>query len=124
MIINQFKLRALELGLKLFYSDTDSLVLNGPLPGGMIDSATLGLLKLEHIITEGYFVAPKIYWLNCIDPVTKEEYQVTRCKGYPGNLTKEEIIALYEGRSINLTMNRWIRKLEDSLVQFEPPNIH
>ncbi len=31
MIINQYKLIALELGLSLYYSDTDSLVLNGPL---------------------------------------------------------------------------------------------
>jgi hypothetical protein len=56
IIINQFKLEALALGLDLYYSDTDSLVLSGELPSEMIDSATLGKLKLEHKIKEGLFV--------------------------------------------------------------------
>nr|YP_009228188.1 plasmid related DNA polymerase [Rhizophagus fasciculatus]AJK91319.1 plasmid related DNA polymerase [Rhizophagus fasciculatus] len=54
IIINQFKLEALALGLDLYYSDTDSLVLSGELPSEMIDSATLGKLKLEHKIKEGH----------------------------------------------------------------------
>lgn len=32
MIINQFKLLALKEGLDIYYSDTDSLVTNAPLP--------------------------------------------------------------------------------------------
>lgn len=32
MIINQIKLDAQKEGLDIFYSDTDSIVLNGPLP--------------------------------------------------------------------------------------------
>lgn len=47
IIINQYKLQALNLGLELYYSDTDSLVLNGQLPPECIDPATLGKLKLE-----------------------------------------------------------------------------
>jgi hypothetical protein len=46
MIINQYKLDALNLGLELYYSDTDSLVVNNPLPPEYCDSAKLGLLKL------------------------------------------------------------------------------
>jgi hypothetical protein len=65
MIINSFKLLAQTLQLELYYSDTDSLVLNAPLPDQHLDSAKLGLLKLEHTINEGYFVSPKIYWLEC-----------------------------------------------------------
>jgi hypothetical protein len=45
IILNEYKLLALKLGLKLYYSDTDSLVLNGPLPENVIDSATLGKLN-------------------------------------------------------------------------------
>jgi DNA polymerase elongation subunit (family B) len=67
MIINQYKLEALSLGLDIYYSDTDSLVLNGPLPESMIDSATLGKLKLEHTIKEGLFVMPKVYYLETIE---------------------------------------------------------
>src|ERR1043165_302022 len=64
MLINEFKLLAMDLGLDLYYSDTDSLVVNGALPEQYIDSATLGQLKLEHVLEEGYFVAPKVYWLK------------------------------------------------------------
>lgn len=94
IIINQYKLDAMNLGLELYYSDTDSLVLNGPLPPNYINETKLGLLKLEHEIEEGFFVAPKIYLLK-----TKEGKIVTRCKGYPGDLTLEEVQELYEGRS-------------------------
>ena len=48
VIINTYKLKALELGLEIYYSDTDSLVVNGPLPEDMIDSSILGKLKLEN----------------------------------------------------------------------------
>ena len=39
IIINEFKLLALNLGLDIFYSDTDSLVVNGPLPPEVCHSA-------------------------------------------------------------------------------------
>jgi hypothetical protein len=57
MIINQYKLDAIAAGHTLYYSDTDSLVLSGPLPVNLLDDAELGKLKLEHQILEGYFVA-------------------------------------------------------------------
>jgi len=63
MIINEYKLLALSLGLHIYYSDTDSLVINGELPSTHLDSATLGKLKLEHVIREGIFVMPKVYYL-------------------------------------------------------------
>lgn len=70
------------LGLEIDYSDTDSLVLNKPLPPEYIGPVQLGMLKLEHVIEEGYFVAPKIYWLQ-----TEEGVEVSKCKGFPGTLT-------------------------------------
>lgn len=101
MIINDLKLQAMAAGLEVYYSDTDSLVVNGRMPEHLIDPAKLGLLKLEHIISEGYFVAPKIYWFQ-----TPEGQIVTKCKGYPGNLTREQIFELYEGRGLDLSINR------------------
>lgn len=92
MILNQYKLDALASGLELYYSDTDSLVLNGPLLESKVHTSELGLLKLEHLIAEGYFVAPKVNWIR-----TLEGKIVTKCKGYPGNLTLEQIMALYQG---------------------------
>jgi DNA polymerase elongation subunit (family B) len=52
IIINSHKLTALNQGLKIYYSDTDSLVVDGPLPSHLLDNAELGKLKLEHKIRE------------------------------------------------------------------------
>lgn len=114
MIINEYKLTALEMGLELYYSDTDSLVLNGQLPPRCLDQAKLGLLKLEHEILNAYFVMPKVYWLE--EPGGRV---ITKCKGYPGNLLKHEVLALYEGHAINLTVNRWHRSLQAQTVSIE-----
>jgi hypothetical protein len=46
MIINGFKLAAMEQGLEIYYSDTDSLVVNSPLSPEHIDSA-LGFRRDE-----------------------------------------------------------------------------
>jgi len=112
MIINQYKLKALELGLELYYSDTDSLVLNGSLPETLISSTTLGMLKLEHKIKEGIFIMPKVYCLEL-----ENDSLVTKCKGYPGRLTKDQYLSLLEGNSLNLQVNKWVRTLRDSSIQ-------
>jgi len=115
MIINGYKLVALKQGLNLYYSDTDSLVVDGLMPDHLVDKAELGKLKLEHRISEGYFVAPKIYWF--LDADTGQP--ITACKGYPGDLRKEEIMALYNGNTIHLKVERWLRSLKDQTVSIE-----
>nr|AGJ98066.1 truncated plasmid-related DNA polymerase [Glomus sp. DAOM 240422] len=113
MLINQAKLAALELGLEIYYSDTDSLVTNGPLPPEMINSTILGKLKLEHKIKEGIFVMPKVYYLE-----TSEGKIVTKTKGLPGKLNKEQYLQLLEGQNLNdLLITKWQRSLKDSKVQ-------
>jgi DNA polymerase elongation subunit (family B) len=97
MIINEYKLIALNEKLQIYYSDTDSLVLNGPLPPEYLYSATLGKLKLEHTFREGIFVMPKVYYLELED-----EGVITKCKGYSGKLSKEQYLYLLEGNSLNL----------------------
>jgi DNA polymerase elongation subunit (family B) len=111
ILINQFKLKALELGAELFYSDTDSIVINRKLPVELISSTELGLMKLEHIIEEGIFVMPKVYYLK-----TKDE-EVFKCKGYSGRLTREQYLELMNGNVLNLTVNRWERSLVQGSVR-------
>ena len=95
IIINEFKLLALSLGLDIFYSDTDSLVVNGPLPPEYCDSAKLGMLKLEHVFKEGIFASPKIYYLELENGKT-----VTKCKGFSGQLNKSQYLQLMEGNPL------------------------
>jgi hypothetical protein len=47
----------------LYYSDTDSLVLDCPLPDHLVGS-DLGQFKLEREVSEGVFLAPKVYGLS------------------------------------------------------------
>lgn len=111
IILNTYKLLALSLGLTIYYSDTDSLVLSGPLPTEYIDPTQLGSLKLEHTIKEGYFVAPKVYWMET------EEGLVSKCKGYSGTLNKSQVQTLYEGETLNLPITRWCRSLKTGQIQ-------
>jgi hypothetical protein len=53
MIINEYKLLAQKEGLGIYYSDTDSLVVNGKMPDRVVDPSKLGMLKLENIFKEG-----------------------------------------------------------------------
>jgi len=102
----------LSLGLKLYYSDTDSLVFNAFLPPEVCDSAKLGQLKLEHTFREGIFAAPNIYYLE-LDNGTI----VTKCKGYSGKLSKSQYLKLMEGQHLELSVTRWARSLSASTVQ-------
>lgn len=103
MIINQHKLTAIKEGLNIYYSDTDSIVVDGKLPPHLLDNAKLGLLKLEHEIKEGIFAMPKVYYLE-----TTAGKIVTKCKGFPGKLDRSAYLSLIQGRTINgLSVNKW-----------------
>lgn len=107
MIINQYKLDSIKDGATLYYSDTDSLFVNKPLPDNKLSSTELGLMKLEHKIKEAYFVMPKVYYL--FDDNNKE---TTKCKGFSGKLSKDQYLDLYNGKPIELSVTRWVKNRE------------
>lgn len=47
-----------------YYTDKDSVVLGNPLPEEVISKDELGSFKLEYLVQEGIFLAPKSYWLD------------------------------------------------------------
>jgi len=51
----------------LYYSDTDSIYIDKPLPDSFISNTVLGKLKLEKICKRVIFLAPKIYILSGIN---------------------------------------------------------
>ncbi|KAE9444558.1 hypothetical protein C3L33_23544, partial [Rhododendron williamsianum] len=63
-----------------YYTDTDSVILGNPLPADHVSSTELGKWKLEHEITEGYFLAPKTYSF-----LTKDGKEITKQKGKAKN---------------------------------------
>jgi hypothetical protein len=76
------------------------------------DSAMLG--KLEHKFKEGIFIMPKVYYLESSDG-----FIVTKCKGYPGKLTKNQYLELLGGKSLEFTVKRWNRSLRASKIQIQ-----
>ena len=84
------------------------------MPPEVCDSATLGKLKLEHTFKEGLFVLPKIYYLEL-----DNDSVVTKCKGYPGKLSKDQYLELLKGKSINLPVTKWLRSLKNSTIQIK-----
>jgi hypothetical protein len=61
--------------IRLFYTDTDSIYIDSELDESVIDSKTLGKLKLENISEEAVFLGPKIYCLQT------EKSLITKVKG-------------------------------------------
>jgi hypothetical protein len=51
----------------LYYSDTDSIYIDKPLPEYMISNTILGKIKLEYTLNDAIFLAPKMYYLETDD---------------------------------------------------------
>jgi DNA polymerase elongation subunit (family B) len=62
--MSQFKNNA---NFRLFYSDTDSIYIDRPLPKHLVNSKILGLMKLENILKKAIFLAPKVYYLETVE---------------------------------------------------------
>nr|YP_009379212.1 DNA polymerase type B2 [Leptogium hirsutum]ARQ27106.1 DNA polymerase type B2 [Leptogium hirsutum] len=56
------KLQVLNNNGKIYYSDTDSLVTDKPLPDNIVGT-NIGQFKLEYIMSKGYFISSKTYCL-------------------------------------------------------------
>jgi hypothetical protein len=53
----------LKLDCKIFYMDTDSIIINKDIPLNLINDK-LGDFKLEFFANEAYFISPKLYYLE------------------------------------------------------------
>jgi hypothetical protein len=54
MVMAEYKMRYQD---HIYYSDTDSIILDCPLPDHMVGNK-LGQFKLEYKVSEGIFLAP------------------------------------------------------------------
>lgn len=99
----------------LYYSDTDSIYINKPLPDYMIDSKILGKMKLENILTDGIFLAPKVYYLETI-----EGSNIYKVKGLKHiiELTKDDFENLLVKQSIlQKLQTKWIKNISDGNIE-------
>jgi len=94
----------------LYYSDTDSSVIDSPLPESMVGGG-LGQMKLESVIHKAVFLAPKVYGL--VDVAGKE---IIKVKGITEEVAKglsfndlEEL--LVKDSSKEFTQEKWFKKV-------------
>jgi hypothetical protein len=87
---------------KFYYGDTDSAILEKPLPDEMVGN-NIGQFKLEYpLIKEGIFIAPKLYYL-----LLEDGSVIVKNKGYSGKLTYDEFTRLYHGGNIPTVSQRF-----------------
>jgi hypothetical protein len=95
---------------KLYYSDTDSIVINAPLPESIVGDG-LCQLKLEHIINRAIFLAPKVYGL-----ITESGEEIIKVKGINHEVASSLHLSdleqlLIEDSSREFTQEKWFKKV-------------
>jgi hypothetical protein len=99
---------------KLLYSDTDSVIMEKKIEDNNLLSETeLGKLKLEHVITDGYFIAPKFYGFK-----NEKGEIVIKSKGVrKGILYYEDLARLSKGECIKVYNTVFLKKLNSGTVK-------
>jgi hypothetical protein len=100
---------------QLYYTDTDSVVVEKPLPGYMVGDK-LGQMKLEYEIDHAVFLAPKTYAL--IDKNGKEVIKVKGIKQeIADSLTFKDLESLLlEDSSREFTQEKWIKSISQGTI--------
>ena len=100
--INKLKLKFID---NLLYSDTDSIYLDKEITNKELINNRLGGLKLEYILTDAVFLAPKVY-----AGVFEDGTEMSKVKGYkkPVNL-KDLKTLLVRNKSLELKHDKWFR---------------
>jgi hypothetical protein len=98
----------------LYYSDTDSVYFDGPLPDHFINSTELGKLKLEGIYDQAIFLAPKVYALK------NQESEIIKIKGLKTKTISEYIDLLYQllikGSKSSFNQEKWFKHLNKGTI--------
>lgn len=101
--MSKMKQQILDLGGKLYYTDTDSIVTDIELPSSLVGK-NLGQFKLEYSkIKRGYFITSKTYCLILDDKDVNEKNKgvIIKAKGVNDNtLSEKDFIDLLNGKTI------------------------
>ena len=98
-------------GVKIYYSDTDSVYVDKPLPSNLIGTK-LGQLKLENHIKIGYFIAPKVYGL-----VNENLDNIVKVKGLKSDISFYELnVILYKNSTITKYQEKWYRRWDEGKI--------
>lgn len=105
-------------GIKCLYSDTDSVILDRPLPDELIGKE-LGQMKQENEIDYGIFLGPKMYGYK----IKNSDKEIVKIKGVMKNV-KPSIAQLkellYNGNNLMINQTYWKRDIINSTVLVAP----
>jgi DNA polymerase type B, organellar and viral len=104
---------------KVFYTDTDSIYTNKPLPDNLVSNKELGKLKLEFVANKAIFLAPKVYSLFSTNNELK-----SKVKGLnSNNINKLNIndfeSLLYKDSVLTLNQDKWYKNLDDATISIK-----
>ena len=108
--------KLIDLGIEIYYMDTDSIVVNGILPEELVGNA-LGQFKLEHEINHAYFISPKLYCLE-----TKDGKIIIKAKGIGSKLEFNQFETLINNLGIVKAQERWFKEPSSATINIK--NIH
>jgi hypothetical protein len=111
MYMAEFKIKYKD---NLYYSDTDSLILDCELPQEYVGNA-LGQFKLEYLVEKGVFLGPKLYAIQVIeDGVLKD---IVRVKGYKDKVSFNQLFNLLSPHSeLVLNQEKWFRSISEGKI--------
>jgi hypothetical protein len=111
MVLSNIKKYCLDNDINLYYFDTDSIFIDKPLPDHMVGKE-IGLWKLENIIKEAVFIAPKVYGYIDI-----EGNEIVKCKGFKENISFNDLKSLLiKDNKLELNQEKWFKSLENSNI--------
>ena len=100
-------------GYTLYYSDTDSIDVEKPLPDTFV-GPDLGQMKLEHIFIEAVYLAPKMY-----GAITKKDV-IVKIKGLKNPVSFEQLLSLLKKGAILTSPNqKWYKNMSKSYIQIK-----
>jgi hypothetical protein len=109
-------------GIQVYYSDTDSIVTDKPLP----TSSEIGGLKNEILkydaeqISEGYFIGTKEYALKIVNKKGKEIILTTFAGVKKNSLTWSEILQIVNGETLTVkSYNRFYRLFQTLTIKIK-----
>jgi hypothetical protein len=110
--------KLIDLGIVIYYMDTDSMVVNKAIPQELIGN-TIGLFKLEHEIDHAYFISPKLYALKTSDGNT-----IVKAKGIGSNLNYSQFESLIENQGIVKAQERWFKDPANANISIKNIDMH
>jgi len=110
--------KLIDLGIDIYYMDTDSIVVNQAIPEEFVGNK-LGLFKLEHEIRHAYFISPKLYAFETISGDL-----IVKAKGIGSKLEFNQFETLIKNESIVQAQERWFKDPANATINIKNIEMH